>query len=117
MGLSYQEKSIWGSLVATVLVYGYYLATPERHLALALIGMTVIQIAFQIVIAITNRVEKPDERDRLIEARGEKIAHRLLISGVLAAMVWPESRWLLAALVVSECAGWIVQLYLYRRGV
>jgi len=105
MDLSYQEKSILGSLVAMLVVYGYYFAAvlhnvgqPEfigaglGRLFLAVVAIIVIEIVYHIVLALESKPEPKDERDILIEAKGYRNAYFalstgafLVIAGVIAA--------------------------------
>lgn len=118
MNLSYQEKSIWGSLIATLLVYGgYFGAGAKGSLIGTVILLVIIQIVCQIAIAIAARPEPKDERDRQIEAKAWRNGYVLLVTGTLVCMLGPTARWLLLALVVSEIAKSVTQLYYYRRGV
>src|ERR1039458_565450 len=94
MDLSYQEKSILGSLLAVVVVYGYYfagvlhdLSHPEfgagnvARLILAVVAIVVIEIVYHIVLALESKVEAKDERDILIECKAYRNAYFLLASG------------------------------------
>lgn len=118
--MSYQEKSIWGSLVATVVVYGNYFARSGGNLIGTIIALVIIQVVAQIVIAIAAKPEPKDERDRLIDSRAYRNGYLLLVMGTLACMnigVRPTVNALLMALVASEIGKSITQLYYYRRGV
>jgi hypothetical protein len=70
MDLSYQEKSILGSLLAMVVVYGYYFANTLRHvgqpefdgaslgrLIFTVVAIIVIEIVYHIVLALESRPE------------------------------------------------------------
>jgi hypothetical protein len=94
MDLSYQEKSILGSLLALVVVYGYYFAAVLRdasrpefngasvgRLVLAVIAIIVIEIAYHIVLALESKPEPKDERDILIECKAYRNAYFLLATG------------------------------------
>jgi len=94
MDLSYQEKSILGSLIAMVVVYGYYFASVLRNadrrefdsaslgrLLLAVIAIIVIEIAYHIVLALESKTEPKDERDILIECKAYRNAYFLLATG------------------------------------
>jgi len=94
MDLSYQEKSILGSLLAMVVVYGYYFAAVLRdagrpefdggslaRLILAVIAIIVIEIVYHIVLALESKPEPKDERDILIECKAYRNAYFLLATG------------------------------------
>jgi hypothetical protein len=94
MDLSYQEESILGSLLAMVLVYGYYFARVLRdtsqpefdggslgRLVLAVIAIIVIEIVYHIVLALESKPEPKDERDILIECKAYRNAYFLLATG------------------------------------
>ena len=72
--LSYQEKSLYGSLAAEVLVYGpYFFLHHENSLAKVIgmiVGIIVLQIVLQTIIAVSTRNRTKDEPDKLIELRG-----------------------------------------------
>ena len=99
MNLSYQEKSIWGSMLATVMVFGWYFATTPvfrtegltrsgrlGHLASAVVLLVIIQIVYQAAVALKWKAEKKDERDIQIEGKAFRNAYFLLATGALAAM-------------------------------
>jgi hypothetical protein len=87
MEMSYQEKSITGSLIAMLLVYGYYFAAVLRNLGkpeivgstlgrliLAVIAIIVIEAIYHIVLSVAARPEK-DERDIMIELKAYRNAY------------------------------------------
>jgi hypothetical protein len=99
MDLSYQEKSILGSLVAVVVVYGYYFASVLRgatrpefgagslgRLMLAVIAIVVIEIVYHIALALESNPEPKDERDILIECKAYRNAYFLLATGASLVM-------------------------------
>jgi|SRR5208282_2214281 len=101
MDLSYQEKSILGSLLAFVVVFGYYFAAVLRDLSrpdfdggtvgrlvAAVIAIIVIEIVYHIVLALESKPEPKDERDVLIEAKAYRNAYFLLASGAFLVIVW-----------------------------
>ena len=94
MDLSYQEKSILGSLLAMVVVYGYYFASALRHidhvafdsasigrLMFTVIAIIVIEIVYHIILAIESRPEPKDERDVLIECKAYRNGYFALATG------------------------------------
>ena len=157
MDLSYQEKSIFGSLVAVMLVYGGYFAASFRdfgetdfdgaavaRLTMTVIAIIVIEVVFQVVLAIAARHQPADERDTLITFRGYRNAYLFLSTGagllvtyaIVASLVrhvapgqfmsvsffrLMSSPYLLINLVLlvmvaAEVFKFLTQLYYYRRG-
>ena len=120
MNLSYREKSIWVSLIATLVVYGRYFALGgQGHLIGTIILLVIIQIVCQVVIAIASKPEPMDERDRLIDGRAYKCGYFILVTGMITCMnigVRAPVSALLLALMGAEAAKSIAQLYYYRRG-
>ncbi|MBC8191583.1 MAG: hypothetical protein ISR87_05595 [Candidatus Marinimicrobia bacterium] len=142
MNLSYQEKSIWASLIITSLMFIYYFSRvlgvvanpdiPESSLIIVFIGVITVTIFAQIVIqsimAIIYRDEVKDggdERESLIRLKATSISHYVLISGVwIACMTFylnPSALMLMNVFivffVVSEIVGFVTQLIYYQRGV
>ena len=119
--ITYQEKSIWGQLIATLVVYGrYFISGSPGSLAGTIVLLVIIQIVAQIAIAVANRPEPKDERDRLIDAKAYRAGYLLLVTGTILCMnivVSPTVNALLMALVASEAGKSITQLYYYRRGI
>jgi len=103
MDMSYQERSIAGSLIAMLVVYGYYFAAVLRdmgrpgfaggglgRLIFAVIAIIVIQIVYHIVLALESKPEPKDERDILIEAKAYRNGYFALASGaffVISAVI------------------------------
>ena len=98
MDMSYQEKSILGSLLAMVIVYGYYFTNALRHadhaafdvgsigrLMFTVIAIIVIEIVYHIILAIEAKPEPKDERDLLIEGKAYRNAYFVVATG--AALV------------------------------
>ena len=147
MDLSYQEKSILGSLLAMVVVYSYYFAGTLRNMGRAdfnggslgrliftVIAIIVIEIVYHIVLAIEGGVERKDERDILIESRAYRNAYLTLATGaslVIACAIvaglagaariqltpFLAVNVLLLFMVIAEVAKSLTQLFYYRRGV
>src|SRR5271167_1468639 len=101
MDLSYQEKSILGSLLAMVVVYGYYFASVLRnvgqpefdggslgHLMLTVIAIIVIEIVYHIALALESKSEPKDERDVLIECKAYRNAYFLVATGASLLIAW-----------------------------
>lgn len=101
-GMTFREKSIVVQVLAILAVYGYFGVrwwgfwnVPSAASAVvgsvaaagALLGITVcmivIGVASHIALALYERPETPDERDRIIGLRGSRNAY-----GALAVTVW-----------------------------
>jgi hypothetical protein len=134
--LTYQEKSLYGALVADLIVYVPYFvfvagnATLNRIVG-TIVALIVLQIVLQTVIAITTRSRLTDERDRLVEAHGFRAGYFALVTGVLAALalLWAHAvlgfvnpdhaaihfiNVLFAVLVLAELVKIVTQLVAYR---
>ncbi len=106
MDLSHQEKSILGSLLAVVVVYGYYFASVLRDLShpqfgaasvgrliFAVVAFVVIETVYRIVLALESKVEAKDERDILIACKAYRNAYFFLASGaflVIACVIMAD---------------------------
>jgi hypothetical protein len=157
--MSFKEKSIWGTLVAVTLVAVLYFWTVVQMLGAGAVdlvtlgklavGLTIffiiVEIVFHSVLAMWSPRESEageDERDRLIELKGERVGGALLGTGVaftighiaLNALIgsapgvppaltelvssshFVTANLLLFSLTVSEIGKYISQLVYYRRG-
>ena len=100
MDLSFQEKSVWTSLIAIIAVFGYHFykvfgaveAISTAELVVRLVGIiiiiVIIEIVLHIIIAVTAIKDAEDggaldERDVLINARAFRNAYVVLFIGVL----------------------------------
>jgi uncharacterized membrane protein len=142
MYLSFQEKSIWFSLVTTIVIFGFYFGRVFRIFldpripGPALIGLFIgtivlivlVQIAGQTILAVANRREAEkgkDERGRLVELKATRISYFILVLGVwvAGASMFVSSAPLFMAniimffFILSEVVGYVAQLIYYRRGV
>lgn len=134
MNLSYREKSIWGSLIAILVVFGYYFATlaaPANgsqfdaanvgRLVLAVIAIVVIEIVYHILISVRSKPEPKDERDIRIEGKSYRNAYFLLASGAFlspfAATPFAIANMILLSMAIAEIGGFLTQLFYYRRGL
>ena len=121
--ITYQEKSIWGQLIATLVVYGrYFISGSPGSLAGTIVLLVIIQIVAQIAIAVANRPEPKDERDRLIAAKAYRVAYTILVAGVLTILfiseaITPTANIIFAALVLADVGKSVTRLYYYRRGI
>ena len=98
MNLSFHEKSLWLMFVSLVGCFGFYFATvlPAKGVdvmpyqmasfVLAVVVLAVMQVIGHIVIAIVDRRTETDERDRLIELKGQRNAAYVLATGVFLAL-------------------------------
>jgi hypothetical protein len=133
-GLTFREKTLWSSLVSTVVVYAYYFWQVLRLgdgdpvlVAGVFIQVVIVMIVSQIVItaalAIHRRPERIDERDRRIAAASTRYAYYVLMTGVWGALgvgamslgtFWVLHAGLLA-IVLAEITRCAAQLVHYRR--
>jgi hypothetical protein len=149
--MSFEEKVTWVNGVVTVLAAGWYALTVggrlgqlpvteiayQRPLLVAVGAMIVLTIVGTIAMAIgtairaevtgegsVDDIDRKDERDAHIEARGDRVAFYLssgLMVGVLAmAMLeWPHfwiANGVFAAFVAGGLTSSAVKLVAYRRG-
>jgi hypothetical protein len=136
--LSYQEKSLYGTLIADLLVYiPYFLyvlhhPTTLTHIVGTIILLIVTQIILQTVIAIASRSRITDERDRQIAGLGYRNAYVALVSMMLFGMclLWLHGNSLnpnhmglhflsvfFGMIVLSELVKIVSQLIAYRRSI
>ncbi len=98
--LTYREKTLWLNLLTTLVLLGYYFVSVatgnlsgEEAIWLYLkvvFGIVVLEIIVLSVLASIQKPEKPDERDRSIQARAYKYGYFVLITG-LAITLWQIS--------------------------
>jgi len=136
---SYQEKSLWLSLLALLIAFGGYflsastmlLNTPFGDVSTQQAGafgaatalLVTIIVAGEIVLAIIDRNAETDERDRWIAARGERWGGCVLGITVFAALATATqttgnalmAHVLLGGWVLSEIVSVGTRLFLYRR--
>ena len=109
MDLSYQEMSILGSLLAIVVVYGYYFASVlgdasraefgggnVARLVFTVVAIVVIEIVYHIVLALESKAEPKDERDILIECKAYRNAYFLLTAGAC---------WVITGVILANLMG------------
>lgn len=141
MTMTFQEKSLWLTLVALVVAFGGVfrsvwstllpapvardLLPQETGLFLsATLLMVMIVVVGHVVIAIVDRRTETDERGRWIELRGQRIGSFVLAVGVfmtLCAALVTEGNAVMAHLllgswVLAQAVETVAQLVLYRRG-
>lgn len=147
MELSYQEKSIFGSLFALIVAYGSYFSAMVRHwgdetgslgrLVLAVVVIVMIETVYNIVLAVDSKPQPKDERDTMIASKAYRNAYFFLYFGAgtimtcalgLAAIdgaapmrftVTPFVilNTVLLLMVVAELVKFLTQLFYYRRGL
>src|ERR1700753_4306897 len=92
--LSYQEKSLYGSLFVEVAVYFPYFFLHGHNsigkIALMLLAIIVLQIVLQSLMAAFTRNRTTDERDKLIQLRGYRAGYFSFVSLMMLglAMLW-----------------------------
>jgi len=150
MNLSYQEKSALASLVAVLLVFWYYFSavlalirSDQLHAASsvglmigAVVMLVIIEIIFQIAVAIFSGGTDTDERDKLIAAKAGRNSGILLGVGAITtimAILASEVRGglgdnefvltpiiiaqiIMLIMVIAQVFEYLSQLYYYRRG-
>ncbi len=138
--LSYQEKLLYGTLAADLLVYIPYLVyvlhhpTTLTHIVGTILVLIVAQIILQSIIAISSRNRITDERDRQVAGLGYRNAYFALVGMILVGMgmLWvhavkglinPNHMGLhflsvfLGMVVISELVKIVTQLAAYRRSI
>ena len=138
--LSYQEKSLYGTLAADLLVYIPYCIyvmhnpTTLSHIVGTIVLLILAQIILQSIIAIATRNRTTDERDRQIAGLGYRNAYFALVSMIFVGMgmLWlhavsgqlnPNHMGLhflsvfLGMVVISELVKIVTQLVAYRRTI
>lgn len=144
--MSFHEKSNIAMLLIMLGVYGVYFGgaalnilsadvPPEQALAatnatmlVTVVAVVVLSIVAHIAIAILKPSEADDsrdERDKLIEMRGDQrggvVQSVLILGALLLAMlgqpVWLVANAILAGLVAGEIVKGVSKMIGYRRGV
>lgn len=143
--MSFHQKSAISMLTIMVLVFGWYflkvynmsLAGPVEMAAVStllfgmVIGIVVLSIMAHILIAIPashgeqGAIDESDERDRLINVRGNSKSSHVLGVGVVISLgmalleipVFYIAHALFAALVLSEISKLLFKVIDYRRGI
>lgn len=136
MGSSFQEKSLWLSMIAIIASFGFYLITvlpahsavvlPHQVVLFALVVVLVVitQLAGHVVIAIIDRRTQTDERDQLIGLKGARNGGYVLATGVFCALCtalatsgnFAFTHVLLGFWVLAQLTEIGSQLFFYRRG-
>lgn len=136
--LSYQEKSLYGELLADLAVFvPYFLLIRDGHPSMSVIAgaitiLILAQILLQAIIAIATRNRLKDERDRLIRLRGYRAGYLTIVTIMVLGMgmIWVHSTLgqmnpthmalhflsvFFAVLILAEMVKTIAQLIAYRR--
>jgi len=142
MNMSFKEKSVWTSLIITIIVFGYYFTRVfnilnqttdgPTNLILLFIGAVIVMIIFEIVSHVILAViykkevnESSDELEKLIELKGVKISYWILFFGIFQAIVnllmnkppLMVANILLLFFVFAQIVGESIKLYYYRKGI
>ena len=138
--VSYQERVLYGTLAADLLVYVPYLAYVMHHpttltkIAGTIVLLIVAQIILQSLVAMFSRHRTTDERDRQVAGLGYRNAYFALVGMILTGMglLWahaasglinPNHMGLhflsvfLGLVVISELVKIVTQLVAYRRWI
>ena len=139
--MTFHQKSALTMTAILVVVFGGYFAlvlgqiasSPAREITYmglmvpVIILLVLLAAVSHIVIAIAapGQVGAEDERDRLINLRGQRVAGYVLAVGTFTglglAMIEVDAFWiaqaLLAAIVAAEITEGAAKLVMYRRGV
>lgn len=104
MNMSFREKSIWISLISTLLIFGDYFLnvialanlseavakTTALELSIrAIVLIIIVEIIFQTVLALNNHKAAnlgADERDKLFEYKGNNFGYTVLVIGVFITL-------------------------------
>ena len=140
--LSYQERTLWGSLVAELVVYLPYFfvnlhqANSVNKVAGTIFAIIVLQIIVQSIIAAVTRHRMTDERDKLIQLRGYRAGYLTWVSLMVVGlgMLWFHSlagnfpvhagfvglhflNVFFGMLVISDIVKTVTQIVAYRRAL
>lgn len=97
--LTFQEKNLWTSLIAMVVVYSLYylnvippvngiMESPHIWQYFRYMGLLiVVVIVGQVSILIKNKQEPEDERQKLIEMKADRVSAYILHAGIVIAIV------------------------------
>ncbi|HEX4294159.1 MAG TPA: hypothetical protein VHZ29_08495 [Rhizomicrobium sp.] len=130
--MAFREKSAWIALVASLAIYGSYLAGGGVSSFGALIGATVLFVLAMIVLTVAAAVMSPrdasqpaDEREKLIALKSSQVCLVVITLGALGAIAAlfggieraPVANFLFFSLVAGEIAKDAAQIVYFRRGV
>jgi hypothetical protein len=147
--LSYQERLVIGYMLGSFLGVGYFasfaiqqfklgafqlMTIPSswgihmlKTIAVQIVGTIIISILISIVHAIITRDEdfsEGDERDKLIDLKGNQVSFILFSLGFLASIITLAIglpplvmfNTIIFSLFISSIIGYIIQLRIYKRG-
>ena len=146
MDFSYKEKGLIVSLVVTLLIFGWYLYGAFSNLSLnpeppgfieiiiLIILVVVLESIIHSFVALKNKSQLEDERDKLIEKISYRYSYWFLSACIWFLMVqilldarfdnhlmlttpYGMFHFLLLFFVLSEVIHFGTQLYYYRKGV
>ena len=141
--MSFREKVAWVSLLAHVVVFGWYFSSFAQGWTARIVssdhglgqmgGAIVALVVLSIVLAIAVTISTPtvdvrarfDEREKLIRLRAANITSAVVTAGVILAMSALMLGWntvlaanlLLAVLVIGEIVKAIAQITQFRTTV
>ena len=146
MNMSFKEKSLIASLSTTFLIFGWYLygafsnlpLNPELpgfvEIIILIIWVAVLESIIQGFLALKNKSQLEDERDKLIEKISYRYGYWFLSACIwfLMVQILLDARFdhlpvlttpygmfhlLLLFFVLAEVTNFVVQLYYYRKGL
>ena len=144
MDMTFQEKSIWASLITTIVLFGFYFVVafqiilddsvegiPEKFSIGAIftgvvIVIVIIEVVVHAILAITYPPEVEDERTHLIGLKATRNGAIILVVGIwlafsgLAFTTYNPmviAHLLLSSFILAEIIRFGSQLIYYRRGV
>jgi len=146
MDFSYKEKGLTASLGVTLLIFGWYLYGAFSNLSLnpeppgfieiiiLIILVVVLESIIHSFVALKNKSQLEDERDKLIEKISYRYSYWFLSACIwfLMVQILLDARFdhlpvlttpygmfhlLLLFFVLAEVTNFIVQLYYYRKGL
>jgi len=146
MDISYKEKGLIASLGVTLLIFGWYLYGAFSNLSLnpeppgfieiiiLIILVVVLESIIHSFVALKNKSQLEDERDKLIEKISYRYGYWFLSAGIwflmvqilfdtrfdhLPVLTTPNGMFhlLLLFFVLAEVTNFVAQLYHHRKGV
>lgn len=135
--LTFQEKSLWLTLIAVLSTYilyylnvlgpieGRMLAPHVFQFMYYIVIMAVFMAASHIVLAIKEKQQPVDEREKLIRLKANSVSSYILYVGVFVSItvaLWvPGNFWFIHSInffaVLAEVVNDVQQLIAYRKGV
>ena len=134
--LTFQEKSLWLTLLAVVLTYTLYylnvmppvegnMLAPHVFQFMYYMGVMVVFVAISHIVLVVKQKQEPvDEREKLIGLKANSVSSYILHTGVfisiVVALLVPGNFWFIHTLnffaVLTEVVNTIQQLRAFRRG-